>query len=64
MAVTAQITTDRYCAGVVIINNIVVEAAPILRWTIGWHRYRLLTYFRQQGHKVEAVLPHGDVEWL
>jgi hypothetical protein len=58
--VLVQITTDRYCAGVVIDNDHVVEAAPIVNWTIGWHRYRLLKYFRQRGHKIEAVGPAPD----
>jgi hypothetical protein len=55
MMVLAQITTDRYCAGVVIENDTVIEAAPIIKWTIGWHRYQLLKYFRERGHKIEAV---------
>jgi hypothetical protein len=55
VTVLAQITTNRYCAGVVLENDRVIEAAPILRWLIGWHRYRLLKYFRERGDKVEAV---------
>jgi hypothetical protein len=53
--VLVQITTDRYCAGVVLENDHVVKTAPVLRWLIGWHRYRLLKYFRERGHKVEVV---------
>jgi hypothetical protein len=53
--VLAQVTTDHYCAGLVIEDDHVIEAAPIIKWTIGWHRYRLLKYFRERGDKVEAV---------
>lgn len=30
-----QVTTGYFCAGIVVKNGRVVEAAPILRWSIG-----------------------------
>jgi hypothetical protein len=30
-----RITTDYFCAGLITKNEIVIEAAPILSWTIG-----------------------------
>lgn len=51
----AQVTTNRFCAGLVIRDGVVVEAAPILRHTIGWRTYRLLSYYRGLGHRVEMV---------
>ena len=37
-----QITAPHFCAGVVVVSNVVTEAAPILKWTIGkpWREVR------------------------
>jgi hypothetical protein len=54
--VIAQITSPTYCAALVIENDHVVEAAPIIKWTIGKHRGWIVSYFRQQkGFKIEAA---------
>lgn len=50
-----QVTCERFCAGAVIENDRVIEAAPIIAFTVGWHRARFLTYFRKRYYKVEPV---------
>jgi hypothetical protein len=52
-----QISNSKICAGVVIENDHVVEAAPCVAYCIGWHRLRVLQYFRvKRGCKVEVVV--------
>jgi hypothetical protein len=60
VSVLVQITSPSniskpYCAGLVVENDHVVEAAPILRWTIGKHRDFIVKYFRNRGDKVEVT---------
>jgi hypothetical protein len=50
-----RITSDDFCAGVIIENDHVVETAPILKFTLGWHRSRFVTYFRCRYCEVEPV---------
>jgi hypothetical protein len=50
-----RITGSNYCAGLVLENDIVIEAAPILAFTVGWHRQRLVNYFRQRRFLIEPV---------
>jgi len=50
-----QVTSRDFCAGAIIENEEVVEAAPILAYTIGWHRKRFVDYFRRRYCNVEVV---------
>jgi hypothetical protein len=53
--VLLQITHGEICAGVELQRNYVVNPAPVLRFTMGWHRARLENYYRRKGGKVEQV---------
>ena len=50
-----QVTAPHFCAGIILKDGIVTEAAPILRWAIGWRRARLSEYFREKGWKAIVV---------
>jgi hypothetical protein len=50
-----QVSGPTFCAGLVLEDNRVVEAAPILRFTLGWHRHKLVTYFRRRGYRIKPV---------
>lgn len=41
---TMQITAPHFCAGLVLADNRVTEAAPILRYMIGWPITRVWLY--------------------
>lgn len=59
----AQIDAPHYCAGMVIIGDKVIEAAPIIRWTIGksyW--YEVDKYFRKK--KYGVILNDGKRGWV
>ena len=51
----AQITAPHFCAGIVLADDEVVEAAPILRYMVGWYRDRVRTYCNSKGWKVRVV---------
>jgi hypothetical protein len=53
-----QVTAPHFCAGLVLVDGVVTEAAPILKWAIGKRREWLSDYFRQKGWK--AVVIGGD----
>jgi hypothetical protein len=50
-----QVTCNRFCAGAILKDDHIAEAAPVLSFTIGWHRTRFVTYFRRRYCKVEPV---------
>jgi hypothetical protein len=50
-----QVTGENFCAGVIFENGRVVYAAPYLRKTLGWDRYRFASHFRARGCRVEVV---------
>ena len=50
-----QITAPCYCAGVVIEDDVVIRAAPILRWSLGKSYQFLENYFQRKGFKVEVI---------
>ena len=52
-----QITAPHLCAGIVVRDDVVAEAAPILAWTIGKRRDWLRGYFRDKGWTA-VVVPH------
>lgn len=63
--VLLQITTNYCCAAIAVEDGIVVEAAPILRWTIGKTDVFIYDYFtNRRNYKVEVVkpLPHPPVD--
>jgi hypothetical protein len=43
-----QITTTYFCAGIIAKNNIIIKAAPILKWTIGKDVIFVKNYFSKK----------------
>ena len=41
---TMLIDSGYFCAGVVIVNNVVVRTAPILKYMVGWTSERVVNY--------------------
>jgi len=50
-----QVTAPHFVAGLVMENDIVIEAAPILRWAIGKKRDWLRSYFERKDWTVKVV---------
>lgn len=49
-----QITSAHFCAGLVM-GDTVTEAAPILRYMIGWPSRRVIRYCAHKGWTMEMV---------
>lgn len=49
------IDAPHFYAGIVLVDGVVREAAPILRWSIGKHRTFLSAYFARKGWKTTIV---------
>lgn len=52
-----QVTAPHFCAGVIVRGGFIVEAAPILKWTIGQPYLKLGVYCKQKGWKLLEVTP-------
>jgi len=50
-----QITSRWFCAGVVLDADVVIEAAPIIKYMKGWSRERVVAYCKQRGFKIVEV---------
>lgn len=55
-----QVTAKHFCAGLVLEDDVVVEAAPILKYTIGKRRAWLRSYFAEKGWKTKVVRDRGQ----
>lgn len=51
----AQITAPHFVAGLLLSENRVQEAAPIIRYMIGWPRARVREYCHRKGWQVRIV---------
>lgn len=49
------VDAPHFYAGIILEKHVVVEAAPILRWTIGRRRDWLREYFKKKGWKAIVV---------
>ena len=49
------VDAPHFYAGIVLTDDVVTRAAPILKWTIGKRRTWLADYFRQKGWKASVV---------
>lgn len=49
------VDAPHFYAGIVFENDIVIKAAPILKWTIGKRRDYLRSYFKSKGWKAAVV---------
>lgn len=50
-----QITAPHFCAGIVVERGVVVDAAPILRWTIGKRLWDVQRYFFRKNFEIVIV---------
>lgn len=50
-----QVTAPHFCAGLVLVDDVATEAAPILRWCIGRSRDALRRTFVTKGWKAIIV---------
>lgn len=50
-----QVTAPHFCAGIILRDGIVIDAAPILGWTMGKDRAYLSRYFASKGWKAVFV---------
>ena len=50
----AVITAKHFCAGIEISGTIVVDAAPIVRYMIGWDVWKVDSYVKKKGWKIET----------
>jgi hypothetical protein len=57
-----QVTADYFCAGIIMHDGICVDAAPILRWTVGRRRLYLRGYFARRQWAVKYVAALGGEE--
>jgi hypothetical protein len=53
--ILAQITGPHFSAGIVLWNDKVVEAAPIVHYMKRWSRDRVRTYCKDKGWQVSVV---------
>lgn len=53
----AQIDAPHFVAGIVLDSDVVVEAAPIVRYMRGWTRDRVCAYCQRKGWSVKSVPP-------
>jgi hypothetical protein len=56
--ILAQITAKKpvkFCAGIVLWDDKVIEAAPIVQWMKRWDRNRVREYCRKRGWKISIV---------
>ncbi len=61
---TYRICAPHFVAACIVSGNIVIQAAPILHWTLGkqWEDVRL--YFNQRGWAIEPQVASYEPEWL
>ena len=52
----AQVKAPHFVAGIVLENDIVTEAAPIVKYMHGWSRDKVRDYCKQKGWQI-AVCP-------
>ena len=52
-----QVDAPHFCAGIVLVDDVCTEAAPILKWAVGKHRDWLRDYFKAKGWKATVCKP-------
>jgi hypothetical protein len=50
------IDAPHFCAGIVLVDDVVVDAAPIVRYMVGWSRSKVEAYTKKKNW---AVCPTG-----
>lgn len=56
-----QVDANHYVAGLVVDQGRIVQAAPILRWTVGRDMQRVQAYLTKRGHRVDLVQEFSPV---
>jgi len=51
----AQITAPHMCSGIILENDVVVRAAPIVKYMVGWPRHQVRDYCQRKGWRVQVV---------
>jgi len=59
--ILVRVVTPYYVAGIVLSNDTVIAAAPILKWTIGKKREWLRRYFNDKGWKASVVVEREHI---
>jgi len=49
------VDAPHFYAGVILTDDVVTKAAPILKWSVGWKRDALSAYFKRKGWKAVVV---------
>lgn len=57
-----QIDAPHFCAGVVLYNKQVVQAAPILSYMIGWQLQRVIGYVKKKCWKWEKTEQYVEAQ--
>ena len=52
-----QITAPYFTAGLVLIQGIVTDAAPIIRYMLGWQEARMKRYVAHKSWEIEETTP-------
>jgi hypothetical protein len=55
-----RIDSGYFCAGVILTNNICTEAAPIVKYMIGWAKSRIVRYAQGKGWEIQIEERYGD----
>lgn len=48
-----RVTSSYFCAGVIAKNEIIINAAPILKYMIGWNAITFKNYCIKKGFKID-----------
>lgn len=54
--VLAQITAGHFVAGILIIRGRVADAAPIVKYMLGWHANKVKAFCDRKGWQAKRVL--------
>lgn len=60
MAAVVVIDAPHFYAALIVTDGVVTEAAPILRWMLGWNRREVWRKLQLKGWRVAAVMAHGQ----
>jgi hypothetical protein len=61
--ILAQITAPQFCAGLVLVDDVVTTAAPIISYMAeqGWTRDRVRDYCRTRGWSIRIVVSGDEI---
>jgi hypothetical protein len=52
---TVRIISDFFTCGIVVSNKVVIEAAPIVKYMVGWETERVRNYCDKRGWKYDKI---------